>query len=67
MQEGMEITNSYGGMTRGLMFAPRHSRNSTRASTCGFCREHKSPKVTPAMEAGISNHIWTVRGLLEPA
>jgi transposase-like protein/IS1 family transposase len=30
-----------------------------------FCRVHKSLRVTPAMAAGISDHLWTVRELLE--
>lgn len=30
-----------------------------------FCRVHKSLRVTPAMEAGIADHIWSVRELLE--
>jgi len=30
-----------------------------------FCRVHKSLRVTPAMAAGISDHIWSVRELLE--
>ena len=33
-----------------------------------FCRIHKSPRVTPAMEAGISDHVWALEelvGLLE--
>lgn len=25
-----------------------------------FCRIHKTPRCTPAMEAGITNHIWSV-------
>jgi hypothetical protein len=25
-----------------------------------FCRIHRTLRVTPAMEAGITNHIWTV-------
>ena len=29
-----------------------------------FCRIHKSLRVTPAMEAGITDHIWTIRELL---
>jgi IS1 family transposase/transposase-like protein len=29
-----------------------------------FCRIHKSLRVTPAMESGITDHIWTVRELL---
>ncbi len=32
-----------------------------------FCRVHKSLRVTPAMEAGIANHVWSVRELLEVA
>jgi hypothetical protein len=29
-----------------------------------FCRIHQSLRVTPAMEAGISDHVWTVAELL---
>jgi hypothetical protein len=29
-----------------------------------FCRVHKSLRVTPAMEAGISDHVWTLGELL---
>jgi hypothetical protein len=32
-----------------------------------FCRVHKSIRMTPAMGAGISDHIRTVRELLEAA
>jgi transposase-like protein/IS1 family transposase len=32
-----------------------------------FCRVHKSLRVTPAMAAGITNRIWSVRDLLEAA
>jgi hypothetical protein len=32
-----------------------------------FCRVHKSIRCTPAMAAGISDHIWSVRELLEAA
>ena len=32
-----------------------------------FCRVHKSLRMTPAMAAGISNRIWSVRDLLEAA
>ncbi len=32
-----------------------------------FCRVHKSLRVTPAMEAGIADHVWSVRELLESA
>jgi hypothetical protein len=30
-----------------------------------FCRVHKSLRTTPAMDAGIAGHIWSVRELLE--
>jgi hypothetical protein len=33
-----------------------------------FARVHQTLRVTPAMEAGISNHVWTLKeivGLLE--
>ncbi|HEY5176975.1 MAG TPA: hypothetical protein VII95_15565 [Terriglobales bacterium] len=29
-----------------------------------FCRTHKTLRVTPAMEAGIASHPWTVAELL---
>lgn len=32
-----------------------------------FCRVHKSIRVTPAMAAGIADHVWSVRELLEAA
>lgn len=30
-----------------------------------FCRIHKTLRVTPAMEAGVSDHIWSIGELLE--
>jgi transposase-like protein/IS1 family transposase len=32
-----------------------------------FCRRHQSIRMTPAMAAGVTDHIWTVRELLEAA
>jgi hypothetical protein len=29
-----------------------------------FCRIHGSLRVTPAMEAGIADHVWSVKELL---
>ena len=29
-----------------------------------FCRTDKSLRITPAMEAGIADHIWTIAELL---
>jgi hypothetical protein len=31
------------------------------------CRVHRTLRVTPAMEAGIADHIWSVRDLIEAA
>ena len=44
--------------------------NHWAAVACWFafynlCRVHKSLRVTPAMAAGIADHIWSVRELLE--
>jgi len=30
-----------------------------------FCRVHKTLRVTPAMEAGLSDHVWTIEELLD--
>jgi hypothetical protein len=33
-----------------------------------FCRVHQTLRVTPAMEAGVANHVWSIEeivGLLE--
>jgi hypothetical protein len=32
-----------------------------------FCRVHQSLRVTPAMEAGLTNHIWSIAELLTAA
>jgi len=35
-----------------------------------FCRIHQTLRVTPAMEAGLTDHVWTLEelaGLAEPA
>ena len=29
-----------------------------------FCRVHKSLRVTPAMEAGLTDHVWELKELL---
>ena len=30
-----------------------------------FCRVHQTLRVTPAMEAGISNHVWTIEEMVK--
>ena len=29
-----------------------------------FCRVHKTLRVTPAMESGLTNHVWTIEELM---
>jgi hypothetical protein len=29
-----------------------------------FCRIHRSLRVTPAMEAGVSDHVWSIDELI---
>jgi hypothetical protein len=29
-----------------------------------FCRVHQTLRVTPAMEAGLTDHVWTISELL---
>lgn len=29
-----------------------------------FCRVHQTLRVTPAMEAGLADHVWTIGELL---
>jgi len=31
-----------------------------------FCRIHKTLRVTPAMEAGITDHVWSFEELIAP-
>jgi len=30
-----------------------------------FCRVHSSLRITPAMEAGLTDHIWSIEELLQ--
>jgi hypothetical protein len=30
-----------------------------------FCRIHQTLRVTPAMEAGIADHVWTLEGIIK--
>lgn len=30
-----------------------------------FCRVHQTLRVTPAMQSGISDHVWTIAEVLE--
>ena len=30
-----------------------------------FCRVHKTLRITPAMEAGLSDHVWSIEELVK--
>jgi hypothetical protein len=30
-----------------------------------FCRVHQTLRVTPAMEAGLSNHVWSIEEMVK--
>ena len=31
-----------------------------------FCRVHQTLRVTPAMEAPLTDHVWSIENLIEP-
>jgi hypothetical protein len=31
---------------------------------CNFCRIHKTLRVTPAMEAGLTDHVWDMEDII---
>jgi hypothetical protein len=33
-------------------------------ATHNFCRRHQTLRISPAMEAGIADHIWTIAELI---
>jgi transposase-like protein/IS1 family transposase len=45
-------------------WANHHAMMSLYFCWYNFCRVHSSIRCTPAMESGISNHVWTLKELL---
>lgn len=45
-------------------WAKQHAALALWYAYYNFCRIHRSLRVTPAMEAGITSHIWTLKELL---
>jgi hypothetical protein len=33
---------------------------------CNFCRVHQTLRVTPAMEARLTEHVWSIENPIEP-
>jgi hypothetical protein len=40
------------------------ARQDVKDVHSNFCRIHQTLRVTPAMEAGISNHVWSIEELV---
>lgn len=51
------------GTVRSVPLA-RDDRKFQRRLNFPFCRIHKTLRVTPAMEAGITDHFWTVEEIV---
>ena len=41
-----------------------HGRLALHYLHYNFCRVHQTLRVTPAMEAGIADHVWTVEEIV---
>ena len=44
--------------------AKRFGTYGKRRAWYNFCRVHATLRVTPAMEAGLTNHVWNIAELL---
>jgi hypothetical protein len=71
--EQPQHADGHQGDSRDLRTASRKSGRTTGAAVAlwftfyNFCRVHRSLRVTPAMEAKITDHVWSVRELPEAA
>jgi transposase-like protein/IS1 family transposase len=45
-------------------WAKQHAALALWYAYYNFCRVHRSLRVTPAMEAGITDHVWSIRELI---
>ena len=56
------LTNAFSKKLDNLRFAV-----ALHFAYYNFCRVHSSLRVTPAMEAGLADHVWSIAELLEVA
>ena len=64
MRRMTRLTNAFSKKIEGL-----DSAVALHFMHCNFCRVHQSLRVTPAMAAGIADHVWSlaeVVALLDP-
>lgn len=62
MRRFTRLSNGFSKRVEGL-----HSAVSLHFAFYNLCRVHETIKVTPAMEAGITDHPWSLKELLEMA
>jgi len=60
MRRFTRLTNAFSKKVENLGFAV-----ALHFMHYNFCRVHQTLRVTPAMEAGITDHVWTVQDLIE--
>jgi hypothetical protein len=60
MQRFTHLTNAFSKKVENLQYAV-----SLHFMYYNFARIHKTLRVTPAMEAGISRHVWTIEEIVE--
>jgi hypothetical protein len=61
---GIRLTNGFSKKVENLQHAV-----ALHFMFYNFCRVHQTLRVTPAMEAGLADHVWTLEeliGLIEP-
>ena len=60
MRRFTRLTNAFSKKVENLQHA-----NSLYFMYYNFARIHRTLRVTPAMEAGISRHVWTIREIVD--
>jgi len=57
----------YTRLTSGFSKSLKHLKAAVSLLMCwyNFCRVHQTLRVTPAMEAGVTDHVWTIEELLQ--
>lgn len=58
MRRFMQLTNAFSKKVENLMHAV-----SLHFMYYNFARIHQTLRVTPAMEAGVSDHVWSVEDI----
>ena len=60
MRRFTRLTNAFSKKVENLMHAV-----SLHFMYYNFCRVHQSLRVTPAMEAGVTDHVWEIENIID--